>query len=93
MDDSQDGDGASRRLHALSLRLRRTARHIAYGLPITWPRRTRTPEPSYTPGPLAAFSRYNRAYFQRWVLIGALIGVGAGISMVIFFSAIDFAMA
>ena len=90
MDDSDHGDADPRRLHALALRLRRTARRVAYGLPISWPRQRRRRAPDYTPGPLAAFSRYNRAYFQRWVLIGALIGVGAGISMVIFFSAIDF---
>ena len=91
MGDSHEGEEDSRWLHALSLRLRRTARRIAYGLPIAWPRGRRTSQqPDYTPGPLAAFSRYNRAYFQRWVLIGVLIGIGAGVSMVIFFSAIDF---
>lgn len=96
MDEYSEGEPEEdpRRLHALSQRLRRTARRIAYGLPISWPQRTpsraRASEPDYTPGPLAAFSRYNRAYFQRWALIGVLIGIGAGVSMVIFFSAIDF---
>ncbi len=42
-----------------------------------------------TRNPLAAFSRYSRAYFQRWILLGALIGIAAGVSMIIFYTAID----
>ncbi len=39
-------------------------------------------------GILAAFGRYGRAYFQRWLLIGALIGVVAGLGAIIFSTAI-----
>ncbi|HEX6796466.1 MAG TPA: chloride channel protein [Ktedonobacterales bacterium] len=40
---------------------------------------------------LSGFRRYTRAYFQRWLLIGALIGVGAGVSMVVFYTALKLA--
>lgn len=40
-------------------------------------------------GLLASFSRYNRAYFQRWLVIGILIGVVAGVGAIIFASAIS----
>ncbi len=39
---------------------------------------------------LAAFRRYNRAYFQRWLVLGALIGVVAGLGAIAFYSAIAF---
>lgn len=39
-------------------------------------------------GLLASFRRYNRAYFQRWLLIGTLIGVVAGVGAIIFASLI-----
>lgn len=39
-------------------------------------------------GLFAAFGRYNRAYFQRWLLIGALIGVVAGVGAILFATAI-----
>jgi CIC family chloride channel protein len=35
-----------------------------------------------------AFARYDRAYFQRWLLISALIGVVAGIGAILFTEAI-----
>jgi CIC family chloride channel protein len=41
-------------------------------------------------GLLTAFGRYNRAYFQRWLLLGALIGVASGLLMALFFEAIRF---
>src|SRR5690349_3952507 len=41
-------------------------------------------------GPLAAFQRYNRAYFRRWLVIGALIGVVAGVGAILFAAAIAF---
>ena len=37
---------------------------------------------------IAAIVRYDRAYFRRWLLIGALIGVVAGIGAIIFYEAI-----
>lgn len=37
------------------------------------------------------FTRYTRAYFQRWLFIGAVIGVASGLLMAIFFNAIDLA--
>jgi CIC family chloride channel protein len=40
--------------------------------------------------PLAAFNHYNRAYFQRWLLIGVLIGVVAGLGAIVFSAAIAF---
>ena len=39
---------------------------------------------------IAAFRRYNRAYFQRWLVLGALIGVVAGLGAITFYSAIAF---
>src|SRR5574340_622285 len=39
----------------------------------------------------AQFSRYSRAYFQRWLFIGALIGVAAGLLMAAFYNAIELA--
>lgn len=41
----------------------------------------------------AQFSRYSRAYFQRWLLIGAAIGVAAGLVMALFYYAIHLATA
>jgi CIC family chloride channel protein len=37
------------------------------------------------------FSRYTRAYFQRWLFIGAVIGVASGLIMALFYGAIDLA--
>src|SRR5690242_2826024 len=79
------------RFHQFGRRLRRAARRIAYGLPVRWgepARHPRRPTSGAGSNPLAVFARYNRAYFQRWLLLGAAIGVGAGVSMVLFFSAI-----
>ncbi len=39
---------------------------------------------------LASYNRYGRAYFQRWLVIGALIGVVAGVGAILFASAIAF---
>ena len=39
---------------------------------------------------LASYNRYGRAYFQRWLVIGALIGVVAGVGAIVFASAIAF---
>jgi hypothetical protein len=39
-------------------------------------------------GLLAAFGRYGRAYFQRWLVIGALIGIVAGVGAIVFATAI-----
>ena len=64
------------------------ARRITYGLPLHR-RRPSTQLASDNPiGSRAAFARYTRAYFQRWLLIGALIGVVAGIGAIVFYSAI-----
>ena len=41
-------------------------------------------------GILTSFDRYGRAYFQRWLVIGALIGVVAGLGAIVFASAIAF---
>ncbi len=48
-------------------------------------------ESAGTPGTalLASFRRYNRAYFQRWLVLGALIGVVAGVGAIIFASLIQ----
>jgi CIC family chloride channel protein len=42
-------------------------------------------------GPLANWNRAGRAYFQKWLLIGALIGVVAGIGAIVFFQCIRWA--
>lgn len=39
----------------------------------------------------AQFTRYTRAYFQRWLFIGAVIGVASGLVMALFYGAIDLA--
>ncbi|HEV7129768.1 MAG TPA: chloride channel protein, partial [Ktedonobacterales bacterium] len=41
-------------------------------------------------GPLTLWNRASRSYFQRWLLIGALIGVVAGVGAIVFFAAIAF---
>lgn len=41
--------------------------------------------------PLATFARYNRAYFRRWLVIGVLIGIVAGLGAIVFYSAIALA--
>ncbi|HZC07616.1 MAG TPA: chloride channel protein [Ktedonobacterales bacterium] len=41
-------------------------------------------------GPLSRWTRTGRGYFQRWLLIGALIGVVAGVGAIFFYSAIAF---
>ena len=90
MEDLHDEESAANLLRALAIRLRRIARRIAYGLPVRWGKPgTGAPAPASAQGPLAvAFGRYGRAYFQRWLLIGALIGVVAGIGAIVFTSAI-----
>jgi len=79
---------ARKRGTRLLIHARRIALRIAHGLPVLTRPNRRQNEQGNVIEPLMAFTRYNRAYFQRWLLIGALIGVGAGISMAIFFSAI-----
>ena len=69
--------------------LRRGASRIAYGLPLR-ARRSRAVVQVDSANPLAAFSRYSRAYFQRWLLIGAMIGVVAGMGAIVFSAAIAF---
>jgi chloride channel protein, CIC family len=41
-------------------------------------------------GPLARWSRSSRAYLQKWLVIGALVGVVAGLGAIVFFAAIAF---
>jgi CIC family chloride channel protein len=41
-------------------------------------------------GALAHWNRASRAYFQRWLFIGALIGVVAGLGSILFYAAIAF---
>jgi len=75
----------------------RELRRIVYGLPLTGARARHTLGESQQAGQgkdaarVAALTRYNRAYFQRWLLIGALIGVVAGLGAIVFYSAIAFA--
>lgn len=77
------------RLMALAGRLRRAGRRVVYGLPLRLPRLSRPmASPPVEASPLADFSRYNRAYFQRWLLIGTLIGIVAGLGAIVFASAI-----
>jgi CIC family chloride channel protein len=67
---------------------------VTHGLPS--PRGSRTPAPAREPrgeemhSLLSSFRRYTRSYFQRWLLIGALIGVVAGFGAILFASAITF---
>ena len=55
----------------------------------------RSLQPSAAPvaheeGPLTSWSPAGRAYFQRWLVIGALIGVVAGVGSIVFYAAIAF---
>lgn len=72
-------------LRTLRVLSRRTIRRVIYGLPITSraARRGRG-------RPIQIYSRYSRAYFQRWLLLGTLIGIVAGVGAIVFFSAIAF---
>jgi hypothetical protein len=82
--------GTERRPAALD-GIERVLRRVTFGLPVFGRRRSaRERYPSNSP--LALFRRYNRAYFRRWLLIGALIGaligVVAGIGAIVFAAAI-----
>lgn len=71
-------------------RVRRLAQQVAHGLPVRLPSASRPPASRLgEAGPLADYSRYNRAYFQRWLLIGTLIGIVAGLGAIVFASAIS----
>lgn len=70
-------------LRTLRVMTRRALRRFIYGLPFRW-----RPGQHGRPRPALLYSRYSRAYFQRWLLIGALIGVVAGIGAILFYSAI-----
>lgn len=81
--------GLTSTLHAAGQLLHRVAR----GLPLRPEPRTvrpREPRREELHGLLSSFRRYTRAYFQRWLLIGALIGIVAGIGAILFASAITF---
>ena len=41
-------------------------------------------------GPLTSWNPAGRAYFQRWLVIGALIGIVAGVGSIVFYAAIAF---
>ena len=69
--------------------LKRGARRIAFGLPLVGRRPPGTVR-AESANPLAAFTRYSRAYFQRWLLIGVLIGIVAGLGAIVFSAAIAF---
>lgn len=66
-------------------RLRRQLRPVTIRRLPSWRRRPKRDEIQ------AQFSRYTRAYFQRWLFLGAVIGVAAGLVMALFYSAIDLA--
>ncbi len=63
-----------------------------YSIAAPWmiwrPSRRQSPGHHSESGLLAAFGRYSRAYFQRWLVIGALIGVVAGVGAILFATAI-----
>lgn len=87
--ERRDGSGVEEADTGVLGDLRRIARRIAYGLPIGG-RRPPVVASQESANPLAAFNRYSRAYFQRWLLIGALIGVVAGVGAIAFSAAIAF---
>ncbi len=74
--------------------LHRTVGRIAFGVPVFHRHTPATIPPGSVAGEsrgaLLAFNRYGRAYFQRWLAIGALIGVVAGLGAILFASAIAF---
>lgn len=82
------GTALTRARIALSRALRRLRRQLR---PVTirrrpgWRRRPQRDEIQ------AQFSRYTRAYFQRWLFLGAVIGVAAGLVMALFYGAIELA--
>ena len=89
MDDS-GVDNAPERHRSLLASLRRIALRIAHGLPIHFDTSHRRSEHGVPAEPLSIFARYSRAYFQRWLLLGALIGVVAGIGAIVFTVAIAY---
>lgn len=66
-------------------RLSRQLRPVNITRSRRWRRRQRRDEIQ------AQFTRYTRAYFQRWLFIGAVIGVASGLVMALFYGAIDLA--
>src|SRR5512146_2390294 len=52
--------------------------------------RGNSPNESHGESPLTFWRTTSRAYFQRWLLIGALIGVVAGVGAIAFYAAIAF---
>ncbi|HKV86311.1 MAG TPA: hypothetical protein VJN88_17295, partial [Ktedonobacterales bacterium] len=87
--EPRDGSGVKAAGVKAFAALRRIGSRIAYGLPIAG-RRPPAVVNQESANPLAAFNRYSRAYFQRWLLIGALIGVVAGLGAIVFTAAIAF---
>ncbi len=93
----EEGVGDSR-FGALLRRLEDLGRSIALGASLSGKRRLRgqaeDQSAESTTGDEAAsrriadIARYDRAYFQRWLLIGALIGVVAGLGAIAFYAAI-----
>ncbi|MFI5272609.1 MAG: chloride channel protein [Ktedonobacterales bacterium] len=83
---------SSRRVPDTRARLGRLLRRITHGVPLRPEPSLARAEPREEPRSLlSTFRRYTRAYFQRWLLIGALIGVVAGVGAMLFASAIAFA--
>lgn len=70
-------------LRTLRVLVRRALRRFIYGLPFTSQVIRRSQR-----RPAILYSRYSRAYFQRWLLLGALIGLVAGVGAILFYSAI-----
>ncbi|HEX6541982.1 MAG TPA: chloride channel protein [Ktedonobacterales bacterium] len=70
-------------LRTLRVTARRAIRRFVYGLPFSTRGGRRGRQ-----RPALLYSRYSRAYFQRWLLLGALIGVVAGVGAILFYSAI-----
>ncbi len=78
------------REHAMLTEVRRGLRRVVRGMPARFrsPGQTRRGRQGRQRDALLAYSRYTRAYFQRWLLIGALIGVVAGVGAIVFYAAI-----
>ncbi|MGH2486268.1 MAG: chloride channel protein, partial [Ktedonobacterales bacterium] len=87
--EQRDGSGVEAAAARAFAALRRIGSRIAYGLPVgdKQPPAVANQESA---NPLAAFNRYSRSYFQRWLLIGAMIGVVAGLGAILFTAAIAF---
>ncbi len=91
MDEPQTNRATSHFLSAVVRRLHALMHGVADVLPLGQGQPPRSGDTSAgNQTLLAGFDRYSRAYFQRWLVLGALIGIVSGVGAIAFASAIAF---